>query len=105
MRLHVGMDRQFLGAQTSAKPPPKSQFVANSSRWFHKISKIPMIVKIFAVLALLAHGAESVRSGSWLSEGRSLDPEKVDEKEIDEKFRCATNGEINVWQLVTMCNS
>ena len=74
------MDPPFFGGlRLGAKPPPNSRFVANSSRWFHKISKIQMMPKIFAVLALLAHGAGAVRSNTWLSEGE-LELEKVEKR-------------------------
>lgn len=44
-----------------------------------------MMPKMFLVLALLAHGAVSVRSGNWLSEGQ-LKLDKVDEDPVDEKL-------------------
>ena len=50
---------------------------------FHKISKIShdmMMPKMFVVLALLAHGAVAVRSNTWLSEGQSLELEKVEKR-------------------------
>ena len=78
------MNRHFLGLRLSAKPP-NSQFVANSSRWFHNISKvIKMMPKMFVVLALLAREAVAVRSVTSLSEGQ-LELRQGDEKEIEKK--------------------
>lgn len=49
-----------------------------------------MMPKIFLMLALLAHGAVSVRSNTWLSEGQ-FQLERVDVKEIGGK-------EIHLWK-------
>lgn len=45
MVFDVGMDRHFWGSdlEQSLKSLKLSQFVANSSRWLHKIPKIQMI--------------------------------------------------------------
>ena len=70
------------GLRLPAKPQTLS-LLQTLSRWFHlKSPKIMMMPKMFLMLALLAHGAMSVRSGNWFSEGQ-LEPEKVEEKLVD----------------------
>ena len=76
------MDPTFLWLRLPAKPqkPQTLGLFANSSRWFHKTSKVvKMMPKMFVVLTLLARGAVSVRSGTSLSEGQ-LELRQGDEK-------------------------
>ena len=93
--LDVGMDRFFFVAQTSSNAA-SNLFVCCKlfPVGFTKSPKIMMMKKMFLVLALLAHGVVSVRSGNWLSEGQlELDNE---EKEIEIVVQKRVKEEIGI---------